>query len=147
MKNEFNTLVLATSEVFKNIAKTAFHNNDDEMLRLCIRAYNTYQENERDSVDYLFDANNKEDIITCLNGGLILQKLYYIFGSEQAYKKMITPFFMFGCNRPHIKVLSPMALLGTICAYSEEIVENMLLYPHSYNKEIYQILFSNNLVE
>ena len=147
MKNEFNTLVLATSEVFKNIAKTAFHNNDNKMLRLCIRAYNTYQENEKDGVDYLFDAKNKEDIITCLNGGLTLQELYNTFGSEQALKKEITSFFMFGCNHVRIKLFSPMALLGNICAYSEEIVENMLLFPHSYDKAIYENLFSNNLVE
>jgi hypothetical protein len=147
MKKEFIALVSVASEKFKEIIKTAFTQTDNKTLHLCINAYNTYQENERNSVDYLFNAKDKNDVITCLNGGLTLQELYRIYGSKQAFKKEITSFFMFGCNHPTIKVMSPISLIGNLCAYSEEIVENMLLYPYSYNKEIYQILFSNNLVE
>ena len=145
MINTFNTLVEKGARIFSTLVEKAFHENDENCFNMCIKAYNTYQENEKDGVDYLFDLRNANDIITCLNGGLTTKELFALANSYKNYN--ISSMFMFGCNHPKPFLLVKCLLEGHLKTYDEEIVENMLLYPHSYDREFYYKIFTENLVD
>lgn len=52
------------SEACKNI-----DGHDPIIRNTLLKAYNRYQEEERDCADYIYDSNNNEDMISLLKGG------------------------------------------------------------------------------
>ena len=80
------------------VAQLRLESNDKEFTAIVLAAYNRYQEDERDGVDYLFDINNKDDVKCCLDGGLGVQSLAVAYFDYEA--RSYPPYFFFGLNHP-----------------------------------------------
>ena len=94
-----------------------------------IKAYNHYQENERDGVDYLFNIEDKEDVKVCLEGGMTPREFYFLYAE---YKRGKTPFFFFGINHPKAElVASYQEIRQQIVANIEDILDVVIDFPYA----------------
>lgn len=138
MREQFDSLVKEMATSFRSLVAIAFDENDIPTITKLIDVYNTYQEEERDGVDYIFDFQNKEDLCTCIKGGLTaeeLAELVIMFQNDNS--EDYTPNFLFGCNRESPYLLTRSVLITTLALYANEIVDCMLQDPFCYDKDIY----------
>jgi tRNA A22 N-methylase len=130
---------------FEKIVETAFNTNDVKKINTLVGVYNTYQENERDFVDYIYDNNNADDLCSCIKGGMGILQITRMFNESKKFAQP-TSYFLLTQNGDTI-LLCQGVLASQLKSYSEEIVENMLCYPHSYNKEMYWEIVTKILEE
>lgn len=132
-------------EVIKKIVNyqiiTSLRDNDDFLLDKVLKAYNRWNEDEKDGVDYIFDIRKKEDLVACVNGGLTAKDISYLYNSN-------THFFLFGCNHTTPQVLNHNDLFNILYNNLEEVIDNIIAYPYveSY-REIYTMFITDNLIE
>jgi tRNA A22 N-methylase len=130
---------------FEKIVETAFNTNDVKKINALVGVYNTYQENERDFVDYIYDYNNADDLCSCIKGGMGILHITRMFNESKKFAQL-TSYFLLTQNGDTI-LLSQGVLASQLKSHSEEIAENMLCYPHSYNKEMYWEIVTGILEE
>lgn len=138
MKEQFDSLVQKMAMEFRSLVAIAFNENDIPTINKLIDVYNTYQEEERDGVDYIFDFQNKEDLCTCIKGGLTaeeLAELVIMFQNDDS--EDYTPNFLFGCNHVSPYLLTYSGLKSALSLQADEIVDCMLQDPFCYDKDIY----------
>lgn len=116
-------------------------NNDDFLLDKVLKAYNRWNEDERDGVDYIFDIHKKEDLVACVNGGLTAKDIVYLYDGS-------TRFFLFGCNHTTPQALSHNDLINILYDNLDKVIDNIIAYPYveSY-REIYTLFITDNLIE
>ena len=146
MKNTFNTFVNEGAKRFSDLISKAFKEENNELIKSYVTAYNTYQENEKDGVDYLFDLYDTDDINTCFKGGLTPSEQYDMFKLFDNSIKA-TKFFMFGINHQKPNIMGVNGLELQLTAYATDVIEHMLLFPHCYDREFYYQIFTKNLVD
>lgn len=66
MEVYFNQII----ESVKRSITRDINRNDTKVIEMVLAAYNRYQEDERDGVDYLFDITNQNDLKCMVEGGL-----------------------------------------------------------------------------
>lgn len=157
MKEQFECLAHRMTIQFRRIVTLAFHEHDVPMINRLLGVYNTYQNDERDGVDYIFDFQNKEDLVTCIQGGLTAEELAELVakfhegrGDDETatfFGDATTTKFLFGCNHETPHLLTYSALKNAILGNANEIVECMLKYPFCYDKIIYCKILSEHVVE
>ena len=138
MREQFDSLVKEMATAFRNLVAIAFDENDIPTIIKLIGVYNTYQEEERDGVDYIFDFQKKEDLCTCIKGGLTaeeLAELVIMFQNDNS--EDYTTNFLFGCNRESPYLLTRSVLISSLALYANDIVDCMLQDPFCYDKDIY----------
>lgn len=138
MREQFDSLVKEMATSFRSLVAIAFDENDIHTINKLIDVYNTYQEEERDGVDYIFDFHNKEDLCTCIKGGLTaeeLAELVIMFKNDNS--EDYTTNFLFGCNHESPYLLTRSVLITTLALHANEIVDCMLQDPFCYDKDIY----------
>jgi hypothetical protein len=112
---------------------------------LVLDVYNEYQESERDSADYIFDINKKEDLITCIKGGLtarMIQKLVNKLDNG------FSQYFYFGYNYPTPISIKFKDLKTNLCNYLDELVDYIVTYPfEGACRKLYTILITNLIIE
>lgn len=116
-------------------------NNDDFLLDKVLKAYNRWNEDERDGVDYIFDIHKKEDLVACVNGGLTAKDIVYLYDGS-------TRFFLFGCNHTTPQALSRNDLINILYDNLDKVIDNIIAYPYieSY-REIYTLFITDKLIE
>ena len=128
------------NEIKKNIVNDI--ENNGVLFKAAIAAYNTYQEEERDGVEYLFDLNNKEDLKCCIDGGMSAKDIHHLY---EEYKKNKTPMFFFGVN--HYKPVLVDTWKGVnkvITDCLDDVLPCMLAYHDTKGyKELYGICVSD----
>ena len=124
----------------------------DDTAILVLNAYNRYQEEERDGVDYIFDIRKGEDLKSCIDGGMTAHEISCI-NEECTRTAKSTPFFMFGQNHRTAEVIPTWEQLKRVLGVSlHEVILQMLAYPSVDGyKELYgycvsDYMFNNNLV-
>lgn len=138
MKEQFDCLVQKMTTQFKRIVTLAFNAHDVPMIHRLLCVYNKYQEEERGGVDYIFDFQNTEDLVSCFQGGLTAEELaelvakYHCGNGENNTTK-----FLFGCNHETPYLFKYSSLKNTLLGNAHEIVECMLKYPFCYDNIIY----------
>ena len=147
MKEHFDCLVQRMTKEFRRIVTLAFHEHDVPMIHRLLCVYNTHQEEERDGVDYIFDFQNKEDLVSCIQGGLTAEELAELVakfheggGDDELatfFGDATTTKFLFGCNHETPHLLTYSALKNALLGNADEIVECMLKYPFCYDNIIY----------
>lgn len=148
MKEQFDCLVQKMTIKFRRIVMLAFNGHDVSMIHRLLCVYNTYQEEERGGVDYIFDFQNQEDLVTCIQGGLTAEEIAnlvakYNCGNGENY----TTKFLFGCNHETPYLLTYSALKNALLGNSHEIVECMLKYPFCYDNTIYCKILTDHIEE
>ena len=130
------------------------HNEQDgdDITMLVLAAYNRYQEDERDGVDYIFCIHNAEDLKCCIDGGMKIGEISMLY-NECTKTAKSTPFFMFGQNHKSFEVFETWDALKTYLAYFlNSIIMHMLVYHDTEGyKELYdhcisEYMTTNNLV-
>lgn len=148
MKEQFDCLAQRMTIQFRRIVTLAFHEHDVPMINRLLGAYNTYQEDERDGVDYIFDFQNKEDLVSCIQGGLTAEELAELVARYNCGNgENNTTKFLFGCNHETPYLFKYSSLKNAILSNAHEIVECMLKYPFCYDKIIYCKILSEHVVE
>lgn len=138
MREQFDSLVKEMATSFRSLVAIAFDENDIHTINKLIDVYNTYQEEERDGVDYIFDFHNKEDLCTCIKGGLTAEELAELVAkSLDNDGENYTTNFLFGCNHESPYLLTHSVLITTLALNANEIVDCMLQDPFCYDKDIY----------
>ena len=118
---------------------------ESKIFNLVFDAYNEYQESERDGVDYIFNMDNKDDLIACIKGGLTPE---HIHGMIENKKRGSTNFFYYGINHPIPEQLTFAGLKLNLIAYLDEIVDFIIAYPFDGAcRELYTILVTNPMIE
>ena len=125
--------------------------HDSDFVDTVIEAYNKYQDNERDGVDYLFCARYEKDVECCFNGGLKVENFVRAFNNME--KSGWTAYFHFGQNHPEPSFyINEEALIDHLNAYMKPIIKCMLLrpdidaYSDLYDALISDYMFDNEMV-
>ena len=117
-----------------------------ELLWLVLNAYNTYQEEERDGVDYIFNINNPEDLKCCIEGGMSAKQVAWLYDQSQVNT---TPFFYFGVNYEKPKPIANWeALIINLINWLDNILPCVLAYPYSLKsyEELYKACITNYMI-
>jgi hypothetical protein len=135
--------IIKKKEIVNQLAMTMATDND--IFNLVLDIYNEYQESERDGVDYIFDINNKEDLITCIKGGLtprMIQNLVNKLDDD------FTQYFYFGYNYPTPISIKFKDLKTNLYNYLDELVDYIIAYPfEGACRKLYTILITNLIIE
>ena len=100
-----------------------------------LKAYNTYQEQNRDGVDYIFSLEDGHDLAVCFEGGIKIEDVAQMH--TQHVNGGATQYFLFGVNYPQPKqMLTEDELNTTITDCIRAIIYNALLCPWAY-KDFY----------
>ena len=143
MKEQFECLVQRMTIEFRRLVTFAFHENDIQMINRLVGVYNTYQE-EREGVGYICDLQNKEDLRTCMEGGLTAEEIAELVAkSFDKSDKNYTTKFLCGYESNHLLMHS--ALKDTIISNATEIVEHMLKHPFCYDQDIYSKILTDHV--
>ena len=122
-KEAFNNLVAVIAEETRRNLPI-----NENLISVTLEAYNLYQKEERDGVDYIFDLNNTDDLKSCVEGGLTANEIAEMVNNVN--EKYYTPYFFFGVNHKSPKQLKEFKeLTDQLIANVEEVVRNALAYP------------------
>lgn len=120
--------------------------NYPEGRAMLLKAYNRYQEDERDGVDYIFNINNQDDLITCIQGGLTAKDIVNFHNKVQSWAKP-TPHFLFGCNHKEMTPMGSDNIVDAIVAVLDELIDNIIAYPwvEEY-RAVYTYYITNEII-
>lgn len=106
--------------------------NYDENLRYAVLcAYNQWQEDERDGVDYIFNLDNNDDLKCCVEGGLSAKDISALVNGQSMNDK--TSFFFFGCNHTSpAQIRNNDELIQQLVGHLGEFLPYVFVYPSSY---------------
>lgn len=109
-----------------------------DYLLVLLNAYNAWQEDERDGVDYIFNITNKDDVKCCLDGGMEMSEVVSIYNK---WKNGTTPYFMFGRNHKDAEIFyNPSNFVHQLISSVEDFLPYVITYP--YANEAYQKMYS-----
>ena len=134
-------------KMIENLSKAILNNiHKDDVVGMVINVYNSWQEGERDGVDYLFNLEVGNDLIDCIKGGAD------IFVIEELRKDQLdnekTPYFFFGYNHSGNKCLYKYEVVSQLADNMNSIVSYMLAYPWEYNcRTLYTNFVTNKIIE
>lgn len=119
MVKNFENLV---KTIATEIGKDMLISKKIESILLFLKAYNRFQEDERDGADYIFNLNEKDDLMICIDGGLKLNDIVSLAQQKATY-------FMFGVNHTEPLPIKTMEELASILyAHANEVVTYALAY-------------------
>lgn len=119
MVRKFENLV---ESITTEIGKDMLISKKKDMIMLFLKAYNRFQEDERDGADYIFNLNEKDDLMICIDWGLKLNDIALL-----AQQK--TTCIMFGVNHTEPLPIKTMEQLASILyAHANEVVTYALAY-------------------
>lgn len=117
-------------------------------LQMVLDAYNSYQEEEREGVDYLFNINNKEDLITCIKGGMTSNEIAWLYTQSKVVNT--TPLFYFGVNYETPKpVANWESLIKNLIGWLDDILTNVIAYPYALDsyRKLYTHYVTDYMIE
>lgn len=120
--------------------------NYPEGRAMLLKAYNRYQEDERDGVDYIFNINNQDDLITCIQGGLTAEEIVKFHNRVKSWVNP-TPHFLFGCNHKEMAPMGSDNIVDAIVAVLDELIDNIIAYPwvEEY-RAVYTYYITNEII-
>ena len=125
MKKTLNEALLEC--VGTNIEKLINDGKNSYVAKVLLNAYNTYQEDERFGVDYIFNINNNEDTACCFRGGMTNAEFVgLLIGKEMG---VYSGYFYFGENYPKPKPLTKKELVEQLVNNIEEFLPYVMTYP------------------
>ena len=130
MKKAINTMVEGIKKSIIRDTRDVYSEKGDKVLKMLLKAYNDFQESERDGVDYIFDIDNTDDLKCCIDGGMTAQEICGLWlGSQSRHLR----YFYFGCNHPKAEPINTwLELRMNLVAWLDELIPNVLAYPYAY---------------
>ena len=93
-------------------------------FKTLLNAYNSWQESECSSVDYIFNLDNNDDLICCINGGLTAQEISHLVYGDRNFG--MSRFFFFGENHLKPQQLSMEELVTILSVNAPEYIKFIL---------------------
>lgn len=147
MKKALREIECCVTQKLYNFIENEFKNFlASDKIGLLLDLYNTYQEDERNGVDYLFCLSKTDDIICCLKGGLAITQLSDLVIENEDPQK--TTLFYFGENHTqNIHLLTIKEFEAQLYNHVDEMAEAIVTCPwvESY-KYFYTKFVSNELI-
>lgn len=114
----------------------------DDIIDTMLKAYNMWQEDTHDGVDYIFNINNKDDVIYLLQNDKNIQVRDISSLYINQYNNNGTPYFRYGQNYEyHPKVLMSMKQLKTqLIDNAEWVITHLFLFAN--NTDTYHKIFN-----
>lgn len=143
MKEVLNKLTEKLAEIVRKDLKSL----KGEAIELVLRAYNDYEEGERDSTDYIFSIESTEDVITCLKGGMSIDDVAWLRSCYNDNES--TEYFMFGHNHETPQQIGDMEQLVSIIGFNNELFADIIKYPYSYKsyENVYRAYITNTMLD
>ena len=140
MVENFNSIV----EIMKRRIAHDLRNNTDGALDMVIDAYNRFQEDERDGVDYIFDITKQNDLKCMVDGGLNVTEIAWAWNKIK--KEGISSCFHFGCNYGGLEALGTLAdLKRNLISWLDEFLPYVIMYVTRCTE--YQALYEHYITE
>lgn len=118
--------------------------NGNGVLYIVLNAYNRFQKDERDGVDYIFDIKNQNDLKCMIEGGLTVTDIAWAWNKVQ--DEDITPCFHFGCNYHGLDALGTLADLKlNLISWLDEFLPYVIMYVTRCTE--YQALYEQYITE
>lgn len=137
MKKAINTMVEGIKKSIIRDLNDVYSVKGNEVLNMLLKAYNDFQESERDGVDYIFDINNTDDLKCCIDGGMTAKEIGRLYlGSQSQHLR----YFYFGCNHPTAEPIANWETLRQqLISWLPDLIPNVLAYPFAYEsyKQLY----------
>ena len=136
-----NKEIKSLAESIKNAVICDLLTNQDA-LEIVLDTYNTYQEEERDGVDYIFNIESADDLKCCVDGGLTAQEISDIW---RGYLTNTTKYFYFGCNyQKPTPIITYKELITNLINWLDDVLPCVLSYPCVY-KSFYAHYVTNRM--
>lgn len=115
--------------------------HDKMVLNDVLMAYNRYQEDEREGVDYIFDLTNEDDLITCIKGGLRADDIAHLWNETDSR------YIFYGVNHAYPAPLTSDEIFLQLDAHLDDIVTCMVAYPFVEEyKNLYVPFVTNKII-
>jgi hypothetical protein len=91
---------------------------------MCIRllnAYNRWQEDEKDGVDYIFNIDKQDDLICCIKGGMTSDDIVKLKNNGVSY-------FLFGINHRDVTPMNNDDMINTLVRTLDELLDYIIAY-------------------
>ena len=128
MEKTIYTLVQKIAEAIKKDIDFESNNVEakDTALMTLLAAYNRYQEDERDGVDYIFNIEDKQDLMDCIKGGMTAQQLASLCVRCEKYD---SKYFFFGVNHETPEVIPKNGIKSLLLDEMEYFLYAVIGYP------------------
>ena len=133
-------LAMLVEKVTNQINAELVENHCDEnTFNMFFKAYNNYQNEEHDGVDYIYDLDNQDDLENAVHDGMTSTHICALSRANAKY-------FFFNKEK---KMPIPANVLGAIRANLEEIVRCSIMYPFACDgyRRIYTAYITDFMAE
>lgn len=147
MKKAINTMVEGIKKSIIRDLNDVYSVKGNKVLNMLLKAYNDFQESERDGVDYIFDLDNQDDLKCCVEGGLTAKEICGLYHQSQMNT---LKYFYFGCNYPKPQPINTWKELRmNLVAWLDELLPNVLAYPYAYQsyRDVYTAYVTDVILE
>lgn len=131
---------VALEDIKVRIVKDLYTDRD-RTINVILKAYNVYQEETSEDVDYILNLHDKDDLLACVDGGITAEKLADLVINEGNK----TPYFFFGVNYKVPKQFDNFdQLFRQLISWLDDILPRVLAYPNAFDsfKEVYRRYFT-----
>lgn len=130
-----------------SVAYLRLESNNKEFTDVVLKAYNRYQEDERDGVDCLFNIFDKEDVKCCFDGGLSVSEFVSAYFDRET--RHFTSYFFFGVNHPKPSFIISKEQLAAVLQNSlADIMPHMFCNPNIKEySALYEALVSDYMYD
>ena len=147
MEKAIKTMVESIKKSIIRDLNDVYSVEGNKVLKMLLKAYNDFQEAERDGVDYIFDINNTDDLKCCIDGGMTSMEIGKLYlGSHNNH----LPYYYFGCNYPHPQPINTWNELRiNLVAWLDELLPNVVAYPYAYQsyRDVYTTYVTSIILE
>ena len=129
------TLQEIINNIVSGIKSDLSSENEDKKekaFNITLKAYNAYQDDVRNGVDYIFNATDVEDCKTLAKCGITLKEYHdAVMASE-----IKSDYFFCGENYPQITFLSKTKMFAQIWGNFEDVIKHAMIQPYidGYNQ-------------
>ena len=138
-------------KTFTTIIKTGLIEDVRKLMNLptifnmVMQVWNEYQESERDGVDYIFNLDNQNDLVTCIRGGLDANQFSKLVTDCE---KKNTRFFLFGQNHSTPLAVSNNSLKAMLDDHLDTLIDFVVAYPFDGAcRDLYTQLITNPMID
>jgi len=148
MKTELENLIEVMYEDLASELQLYTGSKLDDLMTLVLNAYNYYEENERDGVDYLFYINNTDDVKCCIEGGMTTKEIAEVYNEYKDGRN--TGYFFFGQNYDRAKPIKTRdELIDLLIGTLHDVLLRVVCYPYSSeaHKALYRYCVTDYMID
>ena len=84
-----------------------------------LNAYNRWQEDEKDGVDYIFHIDKQDDLLSCIKGGMTSDDIVKLKNNGISY-------FLFGINHRDVTPMNNDDIINTLVGALDELLDYII---------------------